>query len=75
MTGSDVLLAPETVVNLNHSAIAVLELCDGERSVQEMVEALAQRFDASAENLREDVVELLQRLADRGYVGEEGGAL
>jgi pyrroloquinoline quinone biosynthesis protein D len=52
-----VLLSPETVVVLNATGAAVLELCDGQRTVAEIVAELRARY---------------ARVADdevRGYVG------
>jgi pyrroloquinoline quinone biosynthesis protein D len=44
----------------------VLELCDGERSVDDIVGALADRYDGA--DLREDVQELIDAMAQRGLV-------
>jgi pyrroloquinoline quinone biosynthesis protein D len=46
----------------------VLKLCDGKRTVEEIVEALAQEYSASKDVIRADVIDLLQGLADKGYV-------
>ena len=40
-----VLLIPEGVVRLNPTAAEVLELCDGERSLDDIVGALSARYD------------------------------
>ncbi len=53
-----VLLLPETVVVLNATGAAVLGLCDGHRSVDDVVAALR---------------EFLARLADRRCVEVHGG--
>ena len=42
-----VLLVPEGAVRLNPTAAAVLELCDGERSVDEIVGTLAARYEGA----------------------------
>ncbi len=68
VTGAAVLLAPETALTLNPTATEVLKLCDGQRSVQEIVKSLADRFDAPEDVLSEDVQQLLDRLVDRGYL-------
>ena len=60
------LLIPEGVVRLNASAAEVLELCDGERSLDDIVGALAERYDGA--DLRDDVVELVGAMAQRGLV-------
>jgi pyrroloquinoline quinone biosynthesis protein D len=61
-----VLLVPEGVVRLNPSAAAVLELCDGERSVDEIVGTLSARYESS--DLRDDVHGLVDGLSQRGLV-------
>jgi pyrroloquinoline quinone biosynthesis protein D len=60
------LLIPEGVVRLNPTAAEVLELCDGERSLDDIVGALSARYDGA--DLREDVAELVDGLAQRGLV-------
>jgi pyrroloquinoline quinone biosynthesis protein D len=42
--GKPVLLAPESVTTLNETGAAVAELCDGTRSVEQITEALRERF-------------------------------
>ena len=61
-----VLLVPEGVVRLNPTAAEVLELCDGERSLDEIVGTLAARYDGS--DLRDDVQRLVDGLTSRGVV-------
>ena len=61
-----VLLVPEGVVRLNPTAAEVLELCDGERSLDDIVGALAARYDGA--DLRDDVHELVDAMAQRGLV-------
>jgi len=63
-----VLLAPERVLTPDQTAVAVLKLCDGKRTVQEIVEALAKDYSAPADVIRADVIDLLQGLADKGYI-------
>jgi pyrroloquinoline quinone biosynthesis protein D len=61
-----VLLIPEGVVRLNPTAAEVLELCDGERSLDDIVGALSARYDGA--DLRDDVQELVDAMAQRGLV-------
>jgi pyrroloquinoline quinone biosynthesis protein D len=61
-----VLLIPEGVVRLNPTAAEVLELCDGERSLEEIVGALSARYDGA--DVRDDVVELVDGMAQKGLV-------
>ena len=61
-----VLLIPEGVVRLNPSAAEVLELCDGERSLDDIVGALSARYEGA--DLRDDVVGLVDAMAQKGLV-------
>ena len=60
------LLIPEGVVRLNPTAAEVLELCDGERSLDDIVTALSERYDGA--DLRDDVVELVDAMTQKGLV-------
>jgi pyrroloquinoline quinone biosynthesis protein D len=61
-----VLLIPEGAVRLNPTAAAVLELCDGERSLDAIVGALSARYEGA--DLHDDVVELVDAMAQKGLV-------
>jgi pyrroloquinoline quinone biosynthesis protein D len=61
-----VLLVPEGVVRLNPTAAEVLELCDGERSLDEIVDTLSARYEGS--DLRADVEGLVDGMTQRGLV-------
>jgi pyrroloquinoline quinone biosynthesis protein D len=61
-----VLLIPEGAVRLNPTAAQVLGLCDGERSLDEIVGALSARYEGA--DVRDDVVELVDAMAQRGLV-------
>lgn len=60
------LLVPEGVVRLNATAAEVLELCDGERSLNEIVDLLCARYGGS--DLRDDIQELVDGLRQKGLV-------
>jgi pyrroloquinoline quinone biosynthesis protein D len=66
--GVPLLLAPEAILRLNDSAAAALELVDGTRSVDEIVDALCTRYRVVREEAARDVGELFDRLVQRGYV-------
>jgi pyrroloquinoline quinone biosynthesis protein D len=53
-------------VKLNPTAVEVLELCDGERSVDEIVAALSARYDGA--DLDGDVRGLVDALSQKGVV-------
>ncbi|HYY20450.1 MAG TPA: pyrroloquinoline quinone biosynthesis peptide chaperone PqqD [Thermoleophilaceae bacterium] len=61
-----VLLVPEGVVRLNPTAAEVLELCDGERSLDEIVSTLSARYHGS--DVRDDVHVLVDGMTQRGLV-------
>ena len=60
-----VLLYPEGAVLLNDTGAAILELCDGSRTVSEIVTILTERYHA---DVSADVTEYLDRMADRELV-------
>ncbi len=60
------LLVPEGAVRLNPTAAEVLELCDGERSLDDIVGVIAGRYDDA--DVGGDVRELVDAMAQRGLV-------
>ena len=59
-----VILAPDEI------AVEVLQLCDGVRSVADMVDLLAAKYAAEREAILTDVIAMLQDLADKGFLTE-----
>ena len=59
-----VLLAPDEI------AVEVLQLCDGVRSVADMIGELAAKYAAPREAIATDVIAMLQDLADKGFLTE-----
>jgi pyrroloquinoline quinone biosynthesis protein D len=62
----DVLLFPEGALVLNETAIEVLQLCDGERSLDDIAAILSERYEGA--DVRDDVAELLAGIGERGLV-------
>jgi pyrroloquinoline quinone biosynthesis protein D len=60
------LLVPEGAVRLNETAARVLELCDGERSLEEIAAALSERYAGA--DVADDVRELLDGMVAHGLV-------
>ena len=60
------LLIPEGAVRLNPTAAEVLELCDGERSLDDIVGALSARYEGA--DVRDDVIELVDAMVEKGLV-------
>jgi pyrroloquinoline quinone biosynthesis protein D len=65
-----VILAPERVLAPDEIAVEVLKLCDGVRSVSDMVGLLAEKYSAPREAIATDVIAMLQDLADKGFLTE-----
>jgi pyrroloquinoline quinone biosynthesis protein D len=66
-TGKSVLLFPEGVVELNETAHEILTRCDG-RTVSEIVQALAEEYDADPTAIAADVRETLADLHRRKLI-------
>jgi pyrroloquinoline quinone biosynthesis protein D len=64
--GGVVLLAPETVVELNAQGAEVLSLCDGTRSQEEVVLEMRMRHEDG--DVEGDVRRFLERVAHRGWI-------
>ena len=60
------LLVPEGAVRLNPTAAEVLALCDGERSLEEIVGVLSERYDGS--DVGDDVRGLVDAMTQRGVL-------
>ena len=70
LDGAPILLFPEGVLFLNQTAAAVIQRCDGSRSVAALVQAVAEVYD---DVLVEDVTSLLRDLiAQRLLVTRRG---
>ncbi len=65
VSGRPVLLYPEGVLLLNPTGAAIVELCDGRRTLEDVVADLAARFAAPPERIHGDVVEYLLRLCQK----------
>jgi pyrroloquinoline quinone biosynthesis protein D len=65
----DVLLMPEGALQLSGPSRQILLLLDGHRSVQAVVEDLLREYpEADADEVRGDVLSLLNRMAEQGVV-------
>ncbi len=61
-----VLLYPEGMVKLNQSAAEILKLCDGSRTLEQLVSDLETAFDASA--LTPEVTAFVDHAKQRGWL-------
>jgi pyrroloquinoline quinone biosynthesis protein D len=60
-----VLLYPEGAVMLNPTGAAILELCDGQRSIAAIAQILGERYNC---DVIDDVTEYLSQLEERELV-------
>src|SRR5277367_4723471 len=65
-----VILAPERVLAPDEIAVEVLQLCDGHRSVAQMIDQLTAKYAAPRGAIATDVIAMLQDLADKGFLTE-----
>ncbi|MDX1668304.1 MAG: pyrroloquinoline quinone biosynthesis peptide chaperone PqqD [Limnobacter sp.] len=61
-----VLLYPEGMVKLNQSASEILLLCDGTRTVQQIIDVLEDKFQTP--NLSSDITNMLEESTRRGWL-------
>lgn len=66
--GAWVILGPERLFMPDEHAVEVLKLIDGSRSVADIADALAGRYDAPAPVIEADLWPMLQDLAASGAV-------
>lgn len=67
----DVLLFPEGALVLNETALEVLDLVDGERTLDDISAVLSERYEGA--DVKDDVSELLDGIGERGLVVEADG--
>jgi pyrroloquinoline quinone biosynthesis protein D len=67
-TGKYILLYPEKGLLLNPTGAAILKLCTGENSLEQIIATLAGEFQSDPEKLRPEVVAFVQGLLDRGLL-------
>jgi pyrroloquinoline quinone biosynthesis protein D len=65
-----VLLAPEGLLVLNHTGATILELCDGQRTVDQITAELHSRYDGPVDD---EVREFLTRLVARRWLEHGDG--
>lgn len=60
-----VVLAPERLLLPDEQAVEILQLIDGERGVESVIDELVRRYEALREVISGDVVKMLQDLVDK----------
>lgn len=65
-----VILVPERVLAPDEIAVEILQLCDGIRDVDQIVDVLAAKYTADREMIGTDVMAMLRDLAEKGFLAE-----
>lgn len=63
-----VILYPEGLVELNATAAEILQLCDGTRNLDDIVEELERKFETKG--LKDDIREMLEAALANGWIRE-----
>ena len=58
------MLAPDEI------AVEILQLCDGARNVDQIIDILAAKYTADRAMIGSDVIAMLKDLADKGFLAE-----
>jgi len=69
VANQEMLLFPEAALLLNETGAAIVRLCDGERSIDQIVDALAEKFrGADRDTLRLEAEKFLASIRARGLL-------
>jgi pyrroloquinoline quinone biosynthesis protein D len=68
VSGKPLLLYPEGVLVLNPTGYAIVCLCNGQATVEELVSTLAARYQVSTEKISAEVTGYLERLRERNLL-------
>ena len=63
-----VILAPERLLVPDETSVEILKMLDGKTSVDGVVKALVEKYNAPADVILKDVTAMLQDLADKGFL-------
>jgi pyrroloquinoline quinone biosynthesis protein D len=69
IANQEMLLFPEAALALNETGAAIVRLCDGARSINEIVEQLSKKFSsAERDTLTREVIDFLDTIRARGLL-------
>ena len=69
IANQEMLLFPEAALALNETGAAIVRLCDGARSVNEIVDQLSKKYDkADRHALMREVMDFLATIRARGVL-------
>ncbi|MFZ0679483.1 pyrroloquinoline quinone biosynthesis peptide chaperone PqqD [Candidatus Binatus sp.] len=65
----EMLLLPEAALALNETGAAIVRLCDGARSINEIIDQLSNKYgDANRAALTREVIDFLDTIRARGLL-------
>jgi pyrroloquinoline quinone biosynthesis protein D len=67
-----VILVPERVLVPDETAVEIVRMCDGVKTVRDIVSELATRYNAERALITVDVLAMLQDLADKSFLEDKG---
>lgn len=62
----DVILYPEGMVELNHSSAEILKICDGSKTLAQIIDELQRKFSTSG--LEHDITHFLEVALQNGWI-------
>ena len=69
IANQEMLLFPEAALALNETGAAIVRLCDGVRSISEIVDRLSKEYgDAGRDALTREVIDFLETIRARGLL-------
>jgi coenzyme PQQ biosynthesis protein PqqD len=72
-SGRYMLLYPERGMELNATGVAIVQLCDGQATVKEIVDLLVRRYASTPSHVIEsEVLSFLGALQDRALLARDG---
>lgn len=70
MDNSLTVILNETIYQLNEIAELILKKCNGKETFDDIVNIIADTYDAPEENIKNDCMEMLKSMIDSGMVTE-----
>ena len=64
----EMLLFPEAALALNETGAAIIRLCDGQLTTDEIVQQLSKNYGADRDALKREVIEFLETIRARGLL-------
>ncbi|MBC6444452.1 MAG: pyrroloquinoline quinone biosynthesis peptide chaperone PqqD [Alphaproteobacteria bacterium GM202ARS2] len=70
-----VIQGPERLLEPDETAVAILQKLDGKKTLETIIDELADVYQAPRDTIARDVCALLQGLLDKGFLQQAGKAI